>query len=53
MFFLDEINGICNMLFHFEMMDVDTIPGKVKFDFCEYKLTDIKKVFLFFYFFYF
>jgi len=42
--YTDEIHGICNMLFHFEMMDVDTINGGAKWDFKNADIRDIKKI---------
>jgi len=40
----NESNGVVNMLFHFELMNVDTIPGKEKWDHQPWKLGDIKSV---------
>jgi oligo-1,6-glucosidase len=40
----NEGRGVVNMLFHFELMDVDTQPGKQKWDWQPWKLEDIKSI---------
>jgi len=40
----NENNGVLNMLFHFELMDVDTIPGKEKWNFKPWKLDSIRDI---------
>lgn len=44
--FTNEENGVVNMVFHFEHMDVDTNPNSLigKWDIQPWKLTDLKKI---------
>ncbi|MGX1900456.1 glycoside hydrolase family 13 protein [Thermolongibacillus altinsuensis] len=44
--FTNEQDGVMNMLFHFEHMDVDSKPGSPlgKWDIQPWKLTDLKKI---------
>jgi len=39
-----EDKGVVNMLFHFELMDVDSVPGKDKWSLSPWKLKDIKEI---------
>jgi len=40
----NERNGVVNMLFHFELMDVDTVEKKQKWEVKQWQLKDIKSV---------
>jgi len=40
----NENRGVVNMLFHFELMDVDTRPGRDKWHVQQWKLGDIKDI---------
>jgi len=39
-----EMDGVCNMLFHFEMMEVDAKQGGSKWDCVPFRFHDIKKI---------
>jgi oligo-1,6-glucosidase len=40
----NETAGVVNMLFHFELMSVDSVPGKEKWECQPWRLSDIKSV---------
>jgi len=40
----NEERGVVNMLFHFELMDVDSVPGSDKWSIQPWKLKDIKDI---------
>jgi len=42
--FTKETDGVLNMLFHFELMEVDNVPGEPKWECQPWKLTDIKTI---------
>jgi oligo-1,6-glucosidase len=42
--FTEETNGVLNMLFHFELMEVDVVPGEPKWECQPWKLKDIKDI---------
>jgi oligo-1,6-glucosidase len=42
--FTKEAGGVLNMLFHFELMEVDIVPGETKWESQPWKLKDIKSI---------
>jgi len=42
--FTKETGGVLNMLFHFELMEVDVVPGETKWESQPWKLIDIKTI---------
>jgi len=42
--FTKETGGVLDMLFHFELMEVDNVPGEPKWECQPWKLTDIKTI---------
>jgi len=42
--FTKETGGVLNMLFHFELMEVDIVPGETKWECQPWKLKDIKTI---------
>jgi oligo-1,6-glucosidase len=42
--FTKETDGVLNMLFHFELMEVDIVPGETKWECQPWKLKDFKSI---------